>query len=368
LLRELGLDWSVLLDKGQKIAGTDVVALRRPGKGLPPLPEGPQLILTNGDRIGVEDVHVSGERVRFRHPDLNDGKETSMPLSLLAVYWREAPSGASAEAARRRLISASRKRDVVLLHNGDTVEGSLNGIDERGVELAVEKKPVTIEMNRVAAVALSSELADRNRPRGVFARMTLTGGGRADGTRLSLTRATCPDGTLLTGVTVFGATVHVPLERVAALDLFGSRAVYLSDLKPAKYESEPFLDVRWPLAADTAASGRELRLADGVYDKGLGTHPRCRVTYRLDGSYERFEAVVGLDPRSGREGGARVRVLADGKALDIGADRELPARDAPLTIFADVSGVKELTLVVDFGRRGDVQADVNWVDARLIKR
>jgi hypothetical protein len=28
--------------------------------------------------------------------------------------------------------------------------------------------------------------------------------------------------------------------------------------------------------------------------------------------------------------------------------------------------VKELTLVIDFGPSGDVQADVNWADARLV--
>jgi hypothetical protein len=366
-VRRLGPDWSVRLDNDTEVAAGDLVSLRRPGTGLPLFPDGAQLILTNGDRIPAEDVRLSGERVRFRHPDLNDGQETSLPLAQLAVYWRGAPGGAGAEEIRRRLSSATRTRDAVLLQNGDTVEGSLNGIDARGVEVEAAKKPVTLDMKRIAAVAMGSELADRTRPRGTCARLVLTTKGRPDGTRLLLAKATCADGATLTGTTAFGATVRVPLERVAALDIFQGKAVYLSDLKPARYESEPFLDVRWPLAVDACASGRELRLADGVYDKGLGTHPRARITYRLDGAYKRFEAVVGLDPRSGRDGGARVGVLADGKPLDLGPGQDLGARSAPLAISADVAGVKELTLVVDFGRRGDVQAHVNWVDARLVK-
>ncbi len=366
-LRELGADWSVRLEKGETIAAGALLSLRRPEAGLPPLPEGTHLILTNGDRIPAEDVRLAGERVRFRHRDLNDGKEISLPLSSLAVYWRESPSGSGAEAERRRLLHGSRTRDLVLLLNGDVVEGSLNGINDKGVEVEVGKKRVTVELNRVAAVALSSELADRTRPRDVYARVALTAAGRPDGTRLSLTKATCSDGATLTGTTVFGATLSVPLGRVAALDLFQGKAVYLSDLKPAKEESESFLDVRWPLVVDGSASGHELRLGDGVYDKGLGMHPRTRISYRLDGGYRRFEAVVGLDPRTGRDGGARVRVLADGKPLDLGPERELTGRTAPLTIFADVTGAKELTLEVDYGRRGDVQAHVNWVDARLIR-
>ena len=303
-LAELGADWSVRLEKGEKVAADDLVSLRRPGMGLPPLPAGHHLILTNGDRIPAEDVRLTGERVRFRHPDLNDGKEVTVPLARLAVYWRGLSDGARAETLRRRLANGTRTRDTVLLENGDAVEGALTGIDGRGVEVEVDKKRVTIELNRVAAVALSSELADKNRPRGVYARLALTDGG----TRVSLTRATCTDGATLTGTTTFGATVSVPLGRVAALDLFQGRAVYLSDLKPAAYQSEPYLDVRWPLVADGAGSGRELRLSDGVYDKGLGLHPRSRVTYRLDGGYRRFEAVVGFDPRAGRDGScARAR-------------------------------------------------------------
>jgi hypothetical protein len=32
-----------------------------------------------------------------------------------------------------------------------------------------------------------------------------------------------------------------------------------------------------------------------------------------------------------------------------------------------VAGTKELTLMVDFGPAGDVQADVNWGMARLVE-
>ena len=38
-----------------------------------------------------------------------------------------------------------------------------------------------------------------------------------------------------------------------------------------------------------------------------------------------------------------------------------------VAVRVDVSGANELTLEVDFGPTGGVQADVNWADARLIK-
>jgi len=60
-------------------------------------------------------------------------------------------------------------------------------------------------------------------------------------------------------------------------------------------------------------------------------------------------------------------VLADGKGLDLGAGGDLTAAGGPLAIDVKVEGIKELTLEVDFGRNGNVQSVVDWVDARLVK-
>ena len=57
---------------------------------------------------------------------------------------------------------------------------------------------------------------------------------------------------------------------------------------------------------------------------------------------------------SGRRGRVAVRVLVDGKERDLGA-RERTGRDPPLPVRVDVRGAKELTLVVEFARFGDVQ-------------
>ena len=96
-------------------------------------------------------------------------------------------------------------------------------------------------------------------------------------------------------------------------------------------------------------------------------HAEARLTYDLGGHYRRFEAVVGLDARTGKRGRVRVEVLVDGKARDLGRPGELTEADGPLRVRLNVRGARELTLAVRFGRRGDVQAHVNWADARLVK-
>jgi hypothetical protein len=189
----------------------------------------------------------------------------------------------------------------------------------------------------------------------------LTGGGR-----LSLTSASCDDGATLKGTTVFGAPLSVPLGDVASLDLRQGPSVYLSDLKYTRYEFLPYLDEHWGVALDGNVAGHDLLLGGSTYGKGVGMHSRGRLTYALGGGYKRFEAVVGLDDRDGRLGSARVRLLADGKPLDVGIG-ELAARSGPVAVSVSVEGVKELTLEVDFGRNGNVQDVVNWADARLVR-
>jgi hypothetical protein len=57
----------------------------------------------------------------------------------------------------------------------------------------------------------------------------------------------------------------------------------------------------------------------------------------------------------------------DGKPHEVGDGEELTARGGPRPVRADVTGARELTLVVEFGARGGVQGHVDWADARLIK-
>jgi hypothetical protein len=370
-LQKVLADWSISLGKGpaKRIAGDEIVSLRQVGVALPPLPTDEHLLLVNGDRIPLnrKSLNLDGEKLQFQHPDLSGGKAVSVPLTMATGIWRVAPEGTvSPEKHRRELAAGTRARDTVLLRNGDRISGVLNKLDDKGLEVEVDKKPVRAKIDQVAAIGFSTELAEKRPFKGVFARLVLTETEKSPGGRFTLVSALCEDGRTLRGKTNFGAIIRVPLARVAALDLSGGRIDYLSDLKPTKYEYKPCLDETWPWAADGNAAGRDLRLAGSVYGKGLGVHAASSLTFALAGKYERFEALVGLDDLDGRKGTARIRVLADGKPLDLGG-KELTFATGPLALNLPVKGVKELTLETGWGRRKNVQGVVNWVDARLIK-
>ncbi len=361
-LNDVGRDWTVTLDSGVT-EGDAVLSVRQVGKPLPPRPVGPQLILAGGDCFPVDKPIVIGERVHFHSPFLANGEDASALLSSVQVIWFAGTARESPERLRRRLVAETRKRDMILLRNGDVLEGVLTTLDEKTIGVEVDKKPVVVDVSRAAALAMSSDLTEAPRPKGVYGRVILD----PDGARLSLASAHCRDGGALIGTTLFGAALSVPIAHVAALDLFQGKAVYLSDLEPSRYEYIPYLDDRWNYARDGSAAGLNLCLAGSTYDKGVGLHSHSRLTYAVPKDCRYFEAWAGLDDRAGRRGSARVRVLADGKPLDVGAGGDLKAGDAPLSVRVSVAGVKELTLEVDFGKGGPVQSCVDWVNARFVK-
>jgi hypothetical protein len=291
--------------------------------------------------------------------------ELRLPVAAVALLWIAAPEGTEeSDRLLRRLLAERRSTDVVLLRNGDRVEGTVTALDRAAAcKLEIGKKTLEVPFARVAGIAFSTELLARPRAKGPYGHLVLVSGARL---ALASARVDAERGTLA-GKTLLGAEIEVPLSAVAALDLRQGRAVYLSDLPPRAYEHTPFLGVSWPLVKDHTVAGNDLRLAGQVYDKGLGVHSQARVTYDLAGKYDWFETVVGLDERTGRQGRVRLQVLVDGKAQDLGWDQELSAVDRPLTLRIDVRKARELTLAVEFGRRGDVEAHVNWADVRLIR-
>jgi hypothetical protein len=277
-LRELGAGWAVRLGDAKAAAG-EAVALRRDGVPLPAMPSGEHVVFANGDRVPGRVAALAGEHLQFRL-----GKETvKLPLSALSVVWLAPPDDADADRLLRRLAGESRTRDVLLLRNGDTVEGILTGLDARTVRVEVNRKELAVERGKVAAVALNTELTTTLKPKAAYGRLVLR-----DGTRLSFSSLASGDDGKLTGETLFKAKVAVPVEDVVALYVYGGPAVYLSELKAKKFEHTPYLGDAWPYVLDGSVERRDLRLGGSTFDKGVGMHSESRLTYDLAGRYRRF--------------------------------------------------------------------------------
>lgn len=340
-----------------------LVGLRRTDVPRPATPTGAQLITAGGDRVPGSVRGGDAKTIRFRSDALDEDWAIA-PDAVAAVWVTAPPADTPADPAKYTWLAGTPPRDVLLFRNGDAVRGSLGGFTDAGVTFTPDGGPAReVPRKDLAAVGFNPRFARARKPKGAYALLVL-----ADGTRLAVTDPQLK-GAALVAKAVCGPDVAIPLTKLVALDVLQGPATYLSDLKPKKSEVAGFLGEGWRPVSDRTVRGRPLLLltSDGTstFDKGLGTHPKTTLTYDLGGKFARFEAVVGLDAVTGKRGRADVRILVDGKEVGP-AELKALAAGAAIPVKADVRGAKELTLVIDFGPTGDVQADVNWGDPRLI--
>lgn len=341
-----------------------LVSLRRAETPLPGLPVGAQLITAAGDRLPGSVSGGDTKAVQFRPAVSKD--DWPIALDALAALWvGTPPADTPTDPAKYTWLAGTPPRDVLLYRNGDAVRGALVGFTDTGVKFTPDGGIAReVPLTDLSAIGFNPRFARARKPKGPYAHIVLT-----DGTRLDVTDPAVKDNAIVAKA-VCGPTVAIPVAKIVSLDVFQGAATYLSDLKPKKAETTGFLGAGWPWAADRTVRGHPLRLltkdGEGTFDKGLGTHPKTVLTYDLGKKYTRFEALVGLDAATGKRGRADVRVLLDGKEVSLPDLKSLAAGTA-VRVMVDVRDAKELTLVVDFGPTGDVQADVNWGEARLVE-
>ena len=294
----------------------------------------------------------------------------TVPLaSLASVWWTDPPEPTLDEPDPLAWFDPSGKRDAVLLRNGDVVRGTLERFTDTGgivFKPASESKSRTYDATALAALATDPALSRARVPKGPYAVAILT-----DGTRLTIEKPELADG-VVSAKMVSGSAVQWKLERLAALAIEGTgTSVRLGDLKPLESKHEPFGRTPWPMVVDRSAKGLPIllktALGEEFFDRGLGLHSKTTLTYAIDGKYSRFEAIAGLDARSGRRGEVDLRFSVDGVEQSIPGLAKLNFSAAALPISIDIAKAKKLTIIVDYGANGDVQDDVNLADAKLFR-
>ncbi len=173
------------------------------------------------------------------------------------------------------------------------------------------------------------------------------------------------DGESIHVATSVNVNVVLDLDDIAALTITSDRVVHIGDLKTVTQKTEGILHRPWTPRFDKSAAGGPISLGGRVYERGLGVHSRTELTFAIDGAYETFVATIGIDDSVRPRGSVVFRVAGDGRILyDSGA---VTGKDEPVDIRVDVTGVKRLRLIVDYGEGLDLADHADWADARLLK-
>ncbi|HKB03277.1 MAG TPA: NPCBM/NEW2 domain-containing protein [Gemmataceae bacterium] len=362
-LQSVAADGTITLAGGKSVPGGDWYSARRAGIARPPWPREPHAELGNADQIVGTVASADGDAVRLRvlFPD-SPAQVLRIPLSALKAVWFTYRR----DAHDPEWLTAERKRDVIQSRNGDLALGALVGMDGAAkiLRYQADGKDLQLDLSKVAAIGFNTDLARVRRPKGPYYRLTL-----ANGTRLSATGVAF-DGASWSAQSLFKEVIKIPADQVVAVDVEQGKAVWLSELKPSKYQYHPFDAEDHSWAADRCVSGQAMRLktvaGESTFDRGVGLHAGSTLTYALGGKFRRWEALAGLDARSGVRGDAILVVRTDGKERELPAAGRLTAAGGALAIELDVTGVKELTIDVRRGNGGGVQDHVNLAEARLV--
>jgi len=204
------------------------------------------------------------------------------------------------------------------------------------------------------------------------------------------------------GLSTDKTTYYLPIQTINFIYFRNNRCVYLSDIEPievkeyivspdssgASPEGEPrpnggrpndACPVRddlmntflWHYQKDRSVfSGQHISLQGKKYFKGLSVHANCELRYKLDKSYQRFFATIGLDDSAivqsdDFEGSVRFIVYLDGQKVY--ESDTFKSTVKPTDIALDVKGGNELRLVVNDAGDGYMLDRAAWASAYLTK-
>jgi hypothetical protein len=344
---------------GQRVLpAADLVCWGAPAEAERPF----QLVFSGGDLLVGEVQSADQERAIVISPLFG---KVAVPLALLrGIIFQPPADHVLRDQLTLKLLSSTGNTDRLLLENGDELTGTVEGLARRASENPLEIRlqapvgTVNVPVERIAALIFNPALLETQQAKGQQAIV-----GFRDGTQLTA-KSLLIEQTKARLAIAGDLSVETASDEIVSIQIVGGRAVYLSDLKAESYRHVPFLNVPWPYHTDRNAEGGRLRCGGRLYVKGLGMHSAARLTYAIDRPYQRFEAELGIDDVTDRRGSVTFRVFVDGEQKY--QSPNIRGGEPPVRAAVDLSGGRQLSLVVDYGEWGDQRDLANWLNARLV--
>lgn len=317
--------------------------------------------LTDGTRLSCTKVTTTAKAASIEPAGLGS---LEVPMSAVA-HVRFGPPDPKVDEAWDKLCRREATKDLLVIRKNDVLDfldGQVGSVDETFVKFLLDGAEVPVNRAKVFGVIYARRAAQASKP---FCSVALAGGDTV------FVKALTWDGSKLKAALPAGAELDIPVESVRSLDFSLGKIRYLSQMDPRDEEHVPFFgapDVPiFRYRRDKTIEGKPLKLGGKAYDRGLWIHSKTRLQYRIGGEYRRFQAVMGIDQEVAHgEGAVRVVISGDGRKL---LETDVRAADPPQPLDLDVTGVRDLEILVDFIDEKDAGI-ADWLDladARIIK-
>ena len=348
---------------GPNTASTKVTAVK--GKQATSLPASQpagtklRILLGGEEQITGPLLAWSEKQLRIGTPYVADGG-LDIPVESLHEVWKGTADQVK-QAKAIPLDPGAEDAAFVLKENTVVVvRGITMGINGESLRFKFNDEEKKINLTKVVGIIFGGN--ESKRDPSLRQTVQLGNGDSVSGTWTQFD----PAAGLMTLKTSWGSTLDIPFSSVLRVSSVNGRLTFLTDMKPVAVEQTPYFDRMLPYQINRSLVGGPLKLIDGEYRIGIAVHSRTVLTYDVDGQFEEFRVKVGFQQPEGKIGQAVVRVLGDGKTLY----EDLNARgDAakPAEVSVKISGVKMLTLEVDFGKNEDTGDRVVWANPKLLK-
>ena len=332
------------------------------GRQSVPLSGGdPLVILANGDRLVLRPVGLFDDVLTATWHKLQSRAALKLPLETVAAIVFDLPT---ATDDRQRMYADLQTlpagEDVVLLANGDRVQGEFERLDGAFVHLKTTSGVLKLDRSRVHAIRMNPDLTAAPKMEGRRQVLSLR-----DGSRFTARTVELIDRDLKC-VTFAKQELLIPATDCVSCKIYGARALPLADREPAQVTFVPYLSNQWPLVKNANVLRGPLALRGVEYSTGLGVHSRTLATYEIQAKDREFRATVGIDDCASGGGSVRFAIELDGRRVWISP--ELTGRSPAVVVPAvKLGGAKKLTLIVDFGAHADVADYANWCDAVMVR-
>lgn len=316
--------------------------------------------LVGGGVISATKVSLTEESAVI---DWSYGEAVELPLSAIRAVRitsekdpKKLPPGASSFISG--ISEESGDKDRLFVHVEDKVQ-SLAGVfvsmDEKSVKFLYQDQERTIDRGKVFGVLLAGTGKSPNLTG--LAELTL-----ADGSTLWAKINKLRSGLAYLKI-ISGPDMVLPWATVRSVSIRSDRMVFLSDLDPKDVFERAIAQVgTWQ--KNKSVRGRPLSIRGRVFDKGIGVHATCRLTFDRPGNFNVLAATIGIDDETNGRGDCEFVVLGDGKEL---ARVRIKGNDEAQDLRVKLGGAKEITLAVEPGNDFDFSDHGNWGDVRLIK-
>lgn len=348
-------------DAPQEMQLDDLLTISFGRKSTVPAGRDPLVILANGDRLVLQPVGVFADVLTATWHKLPSKTPLELPLEIVAAIVFDLPA---ASDDRQRLYADLQTlpagEDIVLLSNGDRVQGEFERLDGAFVQLKSAGGLLKLDRSRVRAIRINPDLTSAPRVPGRRLALALR-----DGSRFTARSVELLNGELKC-VAFANEAFRVAVADCVSCRVYGVRAIPLADREPAQVTFVPYLSNQWPLVKNASVLRGPLALRGVEYSTGLGVHSRSLVTYALQPADREFRATVGIDDSANGAGSVRFAIELDGRR--VWESPELTGRTQPVVVPpVKLDGAKKMTLIVDFGANADVSDYADWCDAVVVR-